>query len=358
MIETVLIVGAGPVGLTAAIELWRQGVKARIINKAEDFAKESRAMGINPLSMSLLEASGVTERLIAAGTKLERSYIHFKHGGVASIDFSKIESKYHFMLALPQSRTERILNTVLEDLGGRVEHGTALESLVQDGDVVRCHVKGPSGPAVIEARTVIGADGAHSIVRKSIGVGFPGDMIDKDWTIADVKLEWQYPHDELHAFFSDDSFFMAITLGNGMYRIVAPDEQYEKHLPLDATITEEIWRSKFRVHHRQATTYQVGRVFLAGDAAHVHSPVGGRGMNLGMRDAVTLARLLVQGEEDDYTSICHPVGAKTIEQVRRPTMVLVSKTWWMMRLLGFIMPIIVKIPWIHNNMLRFVTSLK
>eukprot|EP00171_Calliarthron_tuberculosum_P005163 IDg5163t1 len=327
MVEAVLIVGAGPVGLTAAVELWRQGVPARIINKTSDFAAESRAIGINPVSLTLLEASGVTEQLLSEGTKIERSYMHFQHGGIATIDFRKIENKYRFILALPQSRTERILNNALEALGGHVEHDTVLEHLEQEGDVVHCHVTSASGPAVIDARTVIGADGAHSICRKSIGVAFPGDAIDGDWSLADVRMEWQ------------------------------THEAMEEHLPPGATVTEEIWRSKFSVHHRQATTYQVGRVFLAGDAAHVHSPVGGRGMNLGIKDAVTLVRLMMQGREAEYTETCYPDGAKTVAAVRRQTMAISSSVWWQKRLMGILMPLILKVPPIHRMLLSFVSSL-
>lgn len=357
MTETVLIVGAGPVGLTAAVELWRQGVQARIITKAEDFATESRAIGINPVSLSLLEASGASEKLIAEGTKIEQAYLHFEQGGVASLNFNKIDSKYNYILALPQSRTERILNKTLQELGGRVEHGTALERLEQIDDIVRCHVRTSSGPSVIEAQTVIGADGAHSICRKSIGVEFPGETIDGDWTIADVRLDWEYPHNELHGFVNDDGFFMAITMGNGMYRLACASSSLDEHIPPGATITEEIWRSKFRVHHRQATSYQVGRVFLAGDAAHIHSPVGGRGMNLGIKDAVTLTRLLIEGREAEYTGICHPDGAKTIAVVRRQTMAMGSKVWWLKRIMGVVVPAALNVPFIHNFVSGFVTNI-
>lgn len=358
MTETVLIVGAGPVGLTAAVELWRQGVHARIINKADDFSTESRAIAINPVTLSLLEASNITEKLIETGLKVECSYIHFEHGGVAKLNFRNIDSKYQYMLSLPQSRTERILNAALEDLGGRVEHGTELDHLEQVGDVVRCHVTSRSGASVIEARTVIGADGAHSVARKCIGVDFPGDALDGEWTLTDVRMEWKYPNDEFHGFIKDDGFVVVIPLGDGVHRFVGTDEDLERSLPCSATIKEEIWRSKFSVHHRQATTYQVGRVFLAGDAAHVHSPVGGRGMNLGMKDAVTLARLLIEGREAEYTSTCHPDGKRTVAAVRRSTMAVVSKAWWMKRIMGFIMPLLLKFPPFHRFVMNIVTTLR
>ena len=214
-----LIAGAGPSGLTAAIELYRRGIHVRIIDKSADFAEQSRAIGINPRTLAILSPSGATERLLAEGTRIERSVIHLPNGRNARLDFSRIDSAFPFMLALPQSRTERLLNDVLTKQGGQVEHKTSLESLEQDGETVRCHIDGPRGLSEVSAAHLIGADGAHSTVREQAGIAFPGDELDHDWAIADVVMDWPYPPNELHIFLDWIGFALAITIGQGRGRL-------------------------------------------------------------------------------------------------------------------------------------------
>ncbi len=353
---SVLIAGAGPSGLSAAIELHRRGIRARIIDKASDFARESRAIGINPRTLAILGPSGATDRLLAEGTRIERAFLHFG-GSTARLDFTELDTPYPFMLALPQSRTERILNDVLEDLGGKVEHETALSDFSSSADGVRCRIEGPSGESEVLATHLIGADGARSTVREQAGIAFPGDSLDHDWTIADVVMDWPFPPNELHVFFDDTGFLFTITMGQDRYRLVSPDASPEARLPKGAVIGQELWRSSFRVHHRQAPTYQVGRVYLAGDAAHIHSPMGARGMNMGIADAATLAWLLSEGREAEYSAIRHPIGKRTITMVRRQTLQATTATRWQRRLAGVVGPLTLRIPTVHRFAARFVTGL-
>jgi 2-polyprenyl-6-methoxyphenol hydroxylase-like FAD-dependent oxidoreductase len=348
-----LIAGGGPSGLTAAIELYRRGMPVRIIDKAADFAEQSRAIGINPRTLAILSPSGATERLLAEGTRIERSVIHFPNGRNARLDFSRIDSAFPFMLALPQSRTERLLNEVLTEHGGQVEHKTSLEGLVQDEEAVRCRIDGPRGLTEVTAAHLIGADGAYSRVREQAGIAFPGDELDHDWNIADVVMDWPYPPNELHIFLDWIGFALAITIGQGRFRLVSSDGSPEARLPKGTVIKQEIWRSAFRVQHRQVPTYQQGRVYLAGDAAHVHSPLGARGMNMGVADASTLAWLLSESREADYTAIRHPVGARTIAMVKRQTMQVVLRDRLQRQIAGWMAPIILSLPPVH----RFATSI-
>jgi 2-polyprenyl-6-methoxyphenol hydroxylase-like FAD-dependent oxidoreductase len=268
-----------------------------------------------------------------------------------------LDSRYPFMLALPQSRTERILNEVLEGLGGAVEHRTALAGFEQrpGADGVRCRIAGPAGESEVVAKKLIGADGARSSVRAQAGIGFPGDSLDHDWTLADAVLDWPYPPHELHVFFDDAGFLFTITMGGGLFRLVSPDASPEARLPAGAKIKQENWRSSFRVHHRQVPAYQAGRVYLAGDAAHVHSPIGARGMNMGIADAATLAWLLSTGREAEYGALRHPVGARTIRMVRRQTLQATSR--WGRRLAGAAAPLALRVPAVHRFATRFVTGL-
>lgn len=376
MAHSILIAGAGPSGLTAAIELHRRGIPVRIIDKAPDFAGESRAIGINPRTLSILAPSGASERLLAESTKIERAYLHFDSSGSAAsdsstargsrtarLDFTELNSPYPFMLALPQSRTERILDDVLLGLGGRVEHETALTGFEETrgggpgADGVRCRIEGPSGASEVIVEHLIGADGARSIVREQTGLAFPGDCLDHDWTIVDVVMDWPYPPNELHIFFNDTGFLFTITMGHGRYRLVSPDASPEARLPKGAVIKEELWRSSFRAHHRQVPSYQVGRVSLAGDAAHVHSPIGARGMNMGISDAATLAWLLSEQREADYSAIRHPVGKRTIAMVRRQTLQAASASRWQRRLASVVAPLALRVPAVHRFATRFVTGL-
>jgi 2-polyprenyl-6-methoxyphenol hydroxylase-like FAD-dependent oxidoreductase len=369
MADSTLIAGAGPSGLTAAIELLRRGMPVRIIDRAGDFAEQSRAIGINPRTLSILGPSGASERLLAEGTRIFRACLHFgggatRRGGTARLDFTELDTPYPFMLALPQSRTERILNDVLKALGGEVEHETALSAIAHCGldansgpsaDSVRCRIDGPEGENEVEVDHLIGADGAHSTAHEQAGIAFPGDSLDHDWTIADVVLDWPYPPNELHIFFDDTGFLFTITMGGDRFRLVSPDASPEARLPKSAKIKKEIWRSSFRIHHRQVPTYQVGRVYLAGDAAHVHSPMGARGMNMGISDAATLAWLLSEGREAEYSAIRHPVGKHTIAMVRRQT--LQATTRWRRRLAGMVGPLALRVPAVHRFATRFVTGL-
>ena len=360
MSESILIAGAGPSGLTAAIELYRRGMPARIIDKASNFAEQSRAIGVNPRTLAILEPSGVTERLLAEGTRIERAFLHFggstaRSGRTARLDFAELDTPYRFMLALPQSRTERLLNEALTGLGGRVEHETAFLGMERADDGLRCRIESPDGETTIIAEHLIGADGARSTVREQAGIAFPGDSLDHDWTIADVVMDWPYPPNELHVFFDDTGFLFTITMGHDRFRLVSPGASPEAWLPKGAVINQDIWRSSFRVHHRQVPTYQVGRVSLAGDAAHVHSPMGARGMNMGIADAATLAWLLSEGREAEYSAIRHPVGKSTIAMVRRQT--LQATTGWQRRLAGVVAPLALRVPAVHRFATRFVTGL-
>ncbi|MGI9418155.1 MAG: FAD-dependent oxidoreductase, partial [Geminicoccaceae bacterium] len=352
-----LIAGAGPSGLAAAIELHRRGHQVRIIDKAKGFAEQSRAIGVNPRTLSILGPSGASERLLAEGTRIESACLHFVNGRVARLDFTSLDTPYPFMLALPQSRTERLLHETFAELGGSVEHEMALTGFSQNPDGVSCRIKGSFGETEIAATHLIGADGARSTVREQAGIAFPGDSLDHDWTLADVAMDWPYPPNELHVFFDDTGFLFTITMGADRLRIVSPDAAPEARLPVGARVKEEIWRSSFRVHHRQVPTYQQGRVYLAGDAAHIHSPIGARGMNMGISDAATLAWLISEGREAEYSAMRHPVGARTIAMVKRQTRQAVAAARWQRRLAGLIGPLALRIPMIHRFATQFVTGL-
>jgi 2-polyprenyl-6-methoxyphenol hydroxylase-like FAD-dependent oxidoreductase len=321
---SILIVGAGPVGLSAAVELERRGMVARIIDQDPGPSSESRALAIHARTLEILEPSGMTERLLAAGNPIRRMVFREPGRHLFTLDFAHVDHRYNFVLGLPQADTERHLIEHLAARGVAVEWGTRLTGLTHDGGSVRCSIEGrdESYPADI----VIGADGAHSTVRHAIGIGFDGESWPQEWGLADVRLAQARAGDEGVVTFLPGNIlaYFPFTSDSGRYISDRPD--IGAAIGSDGEIREFFWRSTFRISYRQVSTYQDGRVFLAGDAAHIHSPVGGRGMNLGIEDAATLAWLIEAGRAQEYTRLRWPIGRRVLRFTHQQTRQVTSRS--------------------------------
>jgi 2-polyprenyl-6-methoxyphenol hydroxylase-like FAD-dependent oxidoreductase len=224
---------------------------------------------------------------------------------IGRIDFSHLESRYQFVLVLPQSDTERLLEEHLKELGVAVERGTTLKTFVQTDDAVTCTIVGPGGEEqMVQTPWLIGCDGAHSIVRHDLGLSFDGDTMDESFVLADVQVRGlTVPATEIGIFWSPDGTLMFFPIGHDRYRLIADVGETPRHDPtlaevqaiVDArtpggiTLTDAVWLSGFTINERMVPQYRTGRVLVAGDAAHIHSPAGGQGMNTGMQDAINLA---------------------------------------------------------------------
>jgi len=241
-------------------------------------------------------------------------------------------------LMVPQATTERLLLERLTELGGTVIRSKVLTSVTRDADGATATFEDGD---VIRARYVVGADGIHSTVREAAGIGFEGGVYEESFTLADVQLRGEAPVDEVILFWAKAGLTVVAPLPDGSFRIVAPvaespedpSAEFVQRLLDDRglgtgrmVVTDVIWGSRFRIHHRVADTYRAGRVLLAGDAAHVHSPAGGQGMNLGIQDAVALADALagvLAGEPDsvldDYSSTRRPIAQQVVEMTDRLT---------------------------------------
>lgn len=303
----VLIVGAGPAGLCTAIQLAQNGIDFLLIDALPDAQNTSRAAVIHAATLDSLEGIGVADQLVAQGIKAHRFRIRDRDRILFHSDFTKLTSVRPYALMIPQDETEAILLNRLHALGGKVIRPARFERFVQTGDGIRATVQTPDGVAQIAARWLVGTDGQDSAVRQAAGVDFPGESYGS-FLLADVRMDWPIPLDEVSLFFSHQGTLVVAPMSDARYRIVAqyPDAPASPQIAdvqavidargphRQAAIHEVLWGSRFRVHHKLADRFRDGPVILTGDAAHVHSPAGGQGMNLGIRDAIILGQALTQ----------------------------------------------------------------
>jgi 2-polyprenyl-6-methoxyphenol hydroxylase-like FAD-dependent oxidoreductase len=334
----VLIVGAGPSGLTLAASLVKKGVTTTVVDRQPAGANTSRAAVVNARTLEVLDDLDVARRLVKEGIQAPRFSIRDRARTLIPIDFSELPTDYPYSLMVPQSTTEKLLLDRLVELGGSVIRPKTLTSITQDADGVTATFDDGD---VIRARYAVGADGIHSTVRDQAGIGFEGGVYGESFTLADVRLSGEAPVDEVILFWAKAGLTVVAPLPGDIFRIVAPVadapeepsaafiQQILDHRgsgPGRMVVTDVIWGSRFRIHHRVADTYRAGRLLLSGDAAHVHSPAGGQGMNLGIQDAVALADALARvlaGEPnsvlDDYSEARRPIAQQVVEMTDRLT---------------------------------------
>ena len=296
----VLIVGAGPTGLTAAIELSRKGISPTVIEKRESASTLSRAVGITPASLEIFSRSGAHESLIAEGIAIDELRVY--HGQSLSLEMElRSQSSFHpNLVGLPQDRTEAILAETLLGLGTQVRYGCGFESLEQSSDSVLVSLSDGTKEAFDH---VIGADGIGSSVREVAGIAFPGFDLEEKWSVADVELtDWRHPGCFTFVQAGRGKIAVVVPICPDRYRVVASTGHALEAMPLPLKVTNVRREGAFKISIRIAETYSKGRVHLAGDAAHAHSPVGGRGMNLGIADAAELSRRLIDGTMDEYSN--------------------------------------------------------
>lgn len=318
----VLIVGAGPSGLAAALFLTRRGVPVRIIDAAAGPTTTSKALAVNPRTLELLEDTGVADRIRAEGQRVEAVRIS-RNGRVAATLRPRWQriAPDRPMTALPQARTEALLAETLAALGVTIDRPLALTGLSQDANAV--HATLSSGETV-SVPLLLGADGAHSAVRHALNLSFEGDSSPTLWNLMDVEG----PPAEAHTARVDlqpAGPVVILPLSPGVFRLIGFGGDLLNRLPADFTPGRVLWESTFKVSHRLAPAMAVGRVALAGDAAHIHSPVGGRGMNLGIEDAFVFAACAADalagqsGRLEDYTRLRHPIDAAWVRTARTMT---------------------------------------
>ena len=302
-----LVVGAGPVGLTMAAELTRHGLRCRLIDKSAARTDKSKALVLWPRTLELLDGAGAVEPFLAAGMRVVRATIHGNGERLAQLTLDAIASPYPYALMLAQSETERLLEEELGRLGGAIERQVELLDFRVTGDTVAARLRGADGSdESVQSAWLIGCDGAHSTVRHELGMDFAGDAIATDWILADVHLDGPLPPDELRIDWHAQGILAFFPIAPGRFRVIADsgtavgERAHDPTLaevqavvdvrgPAGVRVRDPIWLAGFRINERKVAEYRAGRVFLAGDAAHIHSPAGGQGMNTGMQDAFNLA---------------------------------------------------------------------
>ncbi|MGC4744982.1 FAD-dependent oxidoreductase [Micromonospora sp. DT201] len=323
----VLVVGAGPTGLATALTLARRGIDVTVLDQQAEPATTSRAAVVHAYTLEVLDRIGAAAPLVAQGVRSPRFTVRDRDRLLLSVPFHELPSRFPYALLVSQAVTETVLTERLTDLGVRVRRPCRLTGLEVTADGVLAQI---DGEAPLRARYVVGADGLHSTVRQAAGIGFNGLSDAESFVLADVRVDSALPTEEVALFLARSGPLVWAPLPDGVVRLVAavetapaePDVEYLQRL-LDERgparrpdrVTEVLWGSRFRVHHRIADTFRAGPVLLAGDAGHVHSPAGGQGMNLGICDAVALgtavADVLDGGPEsllDDYTARQRPMA--------------------------------------------------
>ncbi|WP_427887261.1 FAD-dependent oxidoreductase [Kribbella sp. GL6] len=311
----VVVVGAGPVGLAVGVGLRLHGHDVVVVDKLAEGANTSRACVIHPRTLEVLEQLGVTKRLVDLGLELQDFAVRSGDRQLIPVGFADLPTAYPFVTMIPQPVTEQVLLERLQELGGSVLRPYAATGLSQTADGVDVTLDNGD---VIHAQYVVAADGMHSTVRELAGLRMPGNTLELSLSLVDVRVAGGLPTDEVGLYFAAAGMLVVAPLPDGSFRLVAevhdapehPDVAFAQQLLADRgprrahpQVTEVVWGSRFRIHERVADKYRAGRVLLAGDAAHTHSPAGGQGMNLGLRDAVALADALSQALAGDESGL-------------------------------------------------------
>jgi 2-polyprenyl-6-methoxyphenol hydroxylase-like FAD-dependent oxidoreductase len=306
--KPVLIVGAGPVGMTMASELARYGVAVRIVDKAAQRTDKSKALVLWSRTLELLDRGGGSAPFVDAGFKAEAVNFIAGDKAIGRVSMESVQSPYPYGLMLPQSESERLLEERLRDLGISVERQVELTAFTSGDDGVEARLRHADGhEETVSSDWLVGCDGAHSAVRHGLGATFSGETLNSDWMLAEVHMSgYPCPDSEASVYWHRDGVFVIFPISPGRYRILADlpasgaehpsaptleqaQAVIDRRGPPGLVAFDPIWLAGFRINGRKVSSYRWGRAFLAGDAAHVHSPAGGQGMNTGMQDAFNLA---------------------------------------------------------------------
>jgi len=373
----VLIVGTGPTGLTLAIELLRRKISVRLIDEKETFSPFSKALALQSRSLELFEKMGMISSFLEAGLKAHNIHIHWKKK-TASFSLEGLPTPFPFILLLAQNETEKILHKYLEQLGGVVEWQTRLVDISQHQAVL---INAKQEKEIDHSPWIVGCDGAHSTLRKLLGFPFKGANFPEYFVLADFESDLNKQFDEPNVFLNPEGFAPVFPFSRPTkYRVIFP---LEKEIPsenlnkdtLDSLmksrgietipIKDISWISTFQIHRRMTEEMRHDNLFLAGDAAHIHSPVGGQGMNTGIQDAVNLAwklALVIQGSSektllDTYQVERHPQARAVLKGTTCMTQLLTFSQKWCPVLFWWTLKMASSSQFFHEKILKALTEI-
>jgi 2-polyprenyl-6-methoxyphenol hydroxylase-like FAD-dependent oxidoreductase len=367
--DSPLIVGAGPVGLGAALFLARQGHAPRVVERLDEPAQQSKALAVNPRTLEILETTGLTRRMLELGLPIYGAQFHRRGKIMGSLSFTGLHPRYPFMLALSQATTERLLAEALAAAGGGVERGLQMVGCRSHSDGVEVTLAPSAGGPreVTRCRWLLAADGAHSTARAQLGIDFLGSSFPGEWYLADVPLRTALPEDQAHVFFLEDGAFLFLLRvvddrqkaqpGEPVWRVLGNRPEPLSQLAQAEPTGPPLWTSSFRISHRIAATLATGGVYLAGDAAHIHSPMGARGMNLGLEDAWVFAELVRANRLAEYGRRRRPVDRRVVRQVDLLSRVAAAESRIYRFARAYLFPLAIRIPFIRARMVATVTGL-
>lgn len=348
-----LIIGAGPTGLVLAHELVRRKMRVRIIDQLEKPTDQSRALAIHARTLEIFDRLGLAQKMISLGIPLHELELFIDGKSTGKLSLTKIPSKFPFSLILPQSQTEAVLIEALEKLGVKVERPCTCTH-AEEGRVL---VDGKT----ISALWIFGCDGAHSTVRHALGVPFKGAKFPEVFKLADVELAEPLAHDRIHGRLSKEGMAGIIPIpGSNLFRLVSTPPQ-DSPFPIKRTL----WESNFQVHRRIVPKMRHGSIFLLGDAAHIHSPAGGQGLNISVQDAYNLAwkiDLVHRKQASDmllntFDEERHPIAKHTLIATTIGTHFITSKNLFVRKFFFLLLKTIFHVPFFQKKFAHSLSEL-
>jgi len=375
----VLIVGAGPVGLFLANECARRGMRWRLVEARPSQSEHSKALAIMPRTLEIFDMAGIASRFLDVANRVTWIAVVEPSRTVARMRFMPEESPYPFVAMVPQDVTEKLLVDELRRKGGAVEYETTFISAVQHDDQVRVRLNQKGQALELSVRFVVGCDGAHSTVRHLLNLPFDGAVYDASFMLADAETNEALPADEMQLCPSEFGPLAIFPMSSTRRRIVATVDKTDDQAPSLEIVRKLLaqrgprgieaqgikWSSYFRVHHRQLARLRVGRIFVAGDAAHIHSPIGGQGMNTGLHDAWNLIWKLDLvlgghgGEQllESYTAERRPVIKHVIEMTHLMTRALGTPSKLAQAVRDTVIPLVSRVVPFQHGMVQRLSQL-
>ncbi len=381
----ILIVGAGPTGLTLANLLTHYGIDYHLISKNSGPSIHSKALAMHARTLELFEELNLSDMFIAAGRIIKEANIFADHKQLAHVDLTTIPSKYNMVLSIEQSHTEEILIEKLKKYGKQIHWNNELIEIKINGKSNQVKIlDGNQNIHELEFDYVCSCEGAHSVIRKQAGINFSGASYNQGFLLADVLVDTPLQAKSVYGFLSETSIFATIPLKQENYwRIITTTgNDYSGDLskatiedlirvtkdskPKNFNIQQSTWVSYFRVHHRIVDRYREGNVFLLGDAAHIHSPIGGQGMNAGMHDAFNFASkltaVILNNMEtsflDSYEQERKKIGQQIVNGTDLATRIIIGRNLWSHKLQKLIAPMAFANPAIRKRLVKNLAMLR